>query len=236
MNLLPTCLCCATPPGGAPPDSAPAAGRRRPAWAQRLSATLTSWSDAGNERLLGDRKRALLGALTGDVVELGPGTGANLPHFGPGVRWTGVEPNPYMHPHLHERAERLGLPLDLRPGTAERTGLADRSADAVVATLVLCSVQDVPATLAEVRRLLRPGGRFVFLEHVAAPEGTSLRRTQRLVRPLWGAIADGCHPDRETWADLEGAGFAALRYERFRIEAPSLMAFLSPAIAGTASA
>jgi ubiquinone/menaquinone biosynthesis C-methylase UbiE len=139
-----------------------------------------------------------------------------------------------MHPRLRERGEQLGLRLQIRAGTAERTGLPDASADAVVATLVLCSVQDVPAALAETRRLLRPGGRFVFLEHVAAPEGTGLRRTQRLVRPLWSAIADGCHPDRETWTFLESAGFAALRYDRFRIETP--MAFLSPAIAGTARA
>ncbi|HEX2513750.1 MAG TPA: class I SAM-dependent methyltransferase [Chloroflexota bacterium] len=235
MGLLPPCPCCATPPGAPPAGGAPAGAKRRPAWAQRLFATLTSWTDAGNERLLGDRKRALLSGLSGDVVELGPGTGANLHHFGPGVHWTGVEPNPYMHPHLRQRAEQLGLRLDLRVGTAEHTGLPDGSADAVVATLVLCSVEDVPGALAEVRRLLRPGGRFVFLEHVAAPEGTTLRRTQRLVQPLWSIIADGCHPDRETWADLEGAGFAALRYDRFRIETPAPMAFTSPAIAGTAS-
>jgi hypothetical protein len=65
---------------------------------------LTAWSEPGNDRLLGARKRALLGDLTGDVVELGPGTGANLPYFPAGARWTGVEPNPYMHPHLRQKA------------------------------------------------------------------------------------------------------------------------------------
>jgi hypothetical protein len=117
--------------------------------------------------------------------------------------------------------------------------LPDRSADAVVVTLVLCSVEDIRAALTEVRHLLRPGGRFVFLEHVAAPAGTRLRRAQGLVRPAWRVIAghviaDGCHPDGETWADVDGAGFAAVHYERFRMTVPPPLAFVSPAIAGTA--
>jgi SAM-dependent methyltransferase len=231
MVTTPMCPCC----GGPAPDSG-WTGRRRPAWAQRLAARVTAWTEAANNRTLGPRKRALLADLTGDVVQVGPGTGSNLPYFSPGVRWTGVEPNPYMGPHLRAKAEQLGLALDLRTGTAERTGLPDGSADAVVATLVLCTVQDVRAALAEVRRLLRPGGRFVFLEHVAAPAGTRLRRVQELVRPAWGIIADGCRPDRETWADLDGAGFAAVHYERFRIALPPPCAFISPAIAGTARA
>ena len=226
---MPGCVCWGGSPCGA------AAGRR-PAWAQRLFAALTAAGDAGNDRLLGERKRALLGDLGGDVVELGPGTGVNLPYFRSDVRWTGVEPNPYMHPRLREKAGRLGRAIALHPGTAECTGLAHGVADAVVATLVLCSVGDVRAALSEVQRLLRPGGRFVFLEHVAAPAGTGLRRAQRAVRPLWAALADGCHPDRETWTAIESAGFSGLRYDRFRIDVPPPLAFLSPAIAGSAIA
>jgi SAM-dependent methyltransferase len=226
---MPGCYCWGGPPCGA-------ATGRRPAWAQRLFAALTAAGDAGSDRLLGARKRTLLGGLSGDVVELGPGTGANLPYFPSGVRWTGVEPNPYMHPRLRAKAERLGTAIALQPGTAESTGLPHGVADAVVATLVLCSVGDVRAALSEARRLLRPGGRFVFLEHVAAPAGTGLRRVQRAVRPLWSALADGCHPDRETWAAIESAGFSGLRYERFRIDVPPPLAFLSPAIAGSAVA
>jgi SAM-dependent methyltransferase len=226
---MPGCVCWGGPPCGA------AAGRR-PAWAQRLFAALTAAGDAGNDRLLGTRKRALLGDLGGDVVELGPGTGVNLPYFRSDVRWTGVEPNPYMHPRLREKAGRLGRSIVLHPGTAECTGLAHGVADAVVATLVLCTVGDVRAALSEVRRLLRPGGRFVFLEHVAAPAGTGLRRAQGAVRPLWAALADGCHPDRETWTAIESAGFSGLRYDRFRIDVPPPLAFLSPAIAGSAIA
>jgi len=225
---MPDCVCWGGPPCGA------RTGRGRPAWAQRLFAAATAASDAANERRLGARKRDLLGGLGGHVVELGPGTGVNLPYFPPGVRWTGVEPNPYMEARLRQRAAGLGMAVALQPGTAECTGLPAGAADAVVATLVLCSVEDVRAALAEVRRLLRPGGRFVFLEHVAAPAGTGLRRAQGAVRPLWAALADGCHPDRETGTEIERAGFSGLRYDRFRIDVPAPLAFLSPAIAGTA--
>src|SRR5262249_26422713 len=160
-----------------------------------------------------------------DVVELGPGTGINLPYFPRGVRWTGVEPNPYLRSRLRERAAGLGMAVAVQPGTAECSGLPDGAADAVVATLVLCSVEDVRAALAGVRRRLRPGGRFVFLEHVAAPPGSRLRRVQGALRPLWATVSDGCHPDRETWAEIERAGFSGLRYDRFRIDVPPAMAF-----------
>jgi ubiquinone/menaquinone biosynthesis C-methylase UbiE len=206
----------------------------RPAWLQRLFARITAATDAANNRLLGERKRPLLGGLAGHVVEIGPGAGANLGYFQPGVRWTGIEPNPYVHRYLRAKAARLGLDVDLREGTAEQTGLPAASADAVVATLVLCSVTDVAATLREARRVLKPGGRFVFVEHVAAPRGTGARRLQDWICPVWRVVADGCHPNRETWVDLERAGFAALDYERFRMAMP--IVFLAPAIAGTATA
>lgn len=183
--------------------------------------------------MLGARKQALFAGLVGDVLEIGPGTGANLPLLPSGVRWTGVEPNEYMHAYLQNKASDLGRAADLRAGNAERLDMPDQSVDAVIGTLVLCSVVDVAATLREVRRVLRPGGRFVFLEHVAAPRGTITRRVQRAIRPLWQFVADGCTPDRETWTAIEQAGFAQVRYERFKIDLP--LAFLAPAIAGDAT-
>src|SRR5205823_476161 len=137
------------------------------------------------------------------------------PYYGKDVRWTGVEPNVYMHRYLRQQAVRLGIDANRRVGTAERVEVPSESIDAVVGTLVLCSVDDVAATLREVQRVLRPGGRFVFIEHVAAPRGTALRRVQAVVRPMWQCCADGCHLDRETWVALEEAGFARLDYERF---------------------
>jgi ubiquinone/menaquinone biosynthesis C-methylase UbiE len=148
------------------------------------------------------------------------------------VRWIGIEPNVYMHPYLRRRAAAIDINADLRVGLAEALDLPAQSADAVVSTLVLCSVDDVAATLREAQRVLKPGGRFVFLEHVAAPRGTPLRRAQQLIRPVWQRCVDGCHPDRETWRSLEAAGFAHLDYERFDAAQP--MPIVCPHIAGTA--
>jgi ubiquinone/menaquinone biosynthesis C-methylase UbiE len=121
----------------------------------------------------------------------------------------------------------------LRTGSAERIEAPDASVDAVVATLVLCSVDDLGRTLREVQRVLKPGGTFAFVEHVAAPRGTRLRRAQALIRPVWRIVADGCTPDRETWVALEGAGFETLAYDCFRM--PSPVGLLSPGIAGKAT-
>jgi SAM-dependent methyltransferase len=207
---------------------------RRPAWLKRLFAWVTAQSERVSDRLYAERKRGLLAGLHGVVLEIGPGTGANLPYLAPGVRWLGVEPNPFMLGYLHRKAASLRLTAATCVGTAEHLPIADRSVDAVVGTLVLCSVADPARALAEVRRVLRPGGRFVFIEHVAAPAGTLLRRAQECARPLWSVLADGCTPDRETWAAIERAGFATVAYERFAVRVPLVL--VTPHIAGQATA
>lgn len=187
--------------------------------------------NAKYERAVAARKRSLLGDLSGRVVEIGPGAGVNLSHYPPSVRWIGIEPNPYLHPYLRNEAEKRGLQVDIRTGSVEQLDVEDSSVDAVVSTLVLCSVEDVAGAMSEISRVLKPGGRFVFIEHVAAPRGTWLRRVQRWLRPFSRTLADGCHPDRETWAAILGAGFAEVNLEHFR--APMLVA--SPHIAGVAT-
>ncbi|HYL10666.1 MAG TPA: class I SAM-dependent methyltransferase [Candidatus Acidoferrales bacterium] len=197
---------------------------------KRIFAWALAKGNARYERAMAERKRALLGGLTGTVVEIGPGAGANLAHYAPGVQWIGVEPNPYMQEYLRREAETRGLQGELRTGTAERLGMANASVDAVVSTLVLCSVPSVAAVLKEILRVLKPGGRFVFIEHVAAPRGTMLRFWQRFVLPFSIYFADGCHPDRETGEAIETAGFSEVKLERFR--APLWLA--SPHVAGVA--
>ena len=183
----------------------------------RIHAWMLAHLNARYERLVAERKRGLFAGLQGNVLEIGPGTGPNLAYYPPGIRWLGVEPNPFMYPYLRQAAERAGLQADLRPGTAERLPTEDSSMDVVVSTLVLCSVSDPGAVLREIRRVLKPGGRFLFIEHVAAPPGTRLRRVQKAIRPVWTFLTDGCHPDRETGASIEQASFGRVQYENFRL-------------------
>lgn len=175
-------------------------------------------------------KRALLGALHGDVLEIGPGTGPNLAYYPADIRWTGIEPNPAMFPYLEEEARRLHMDVTLREGRSERLDVPDNSFDAVVSTRVLCSVTDPHTSLREVLRVLKVGGRFIFIEHVAAPPATRLRWFQRAVQPIWTPIGDGCRPDRETWVTIENAGFSRVHVEHFRVSTP----IVSPHIAGYA--
>lgn len=183
------------------------------------------------DRYLGQYKERLFAELFGVVLEIGSGAGANLHHFpSAGIRWIGVDPNPFMKPHLVREAHRLGLQIELRDGIAEKLPAADESVDFVISTLVLCSVVDQKRALQEVARVLRPGGKLLFIEHVAARRGSWLHGIQRLVKPLWRRMGDGCHPDRETRAALETVGFASIQIEEF--EAP--LPVVSPHIAGTA--
>jgi ubiquinone/menaquinone biosynthesis C-methylase UbiE len=177
------------------------------------------------------RKRRLLADLSGTVLEIGAGAGANLALYPAGVELLLVEPNAHMHPYLREVAARHHLSFELRAGTAEHMDVPDGCADWVVATLVLCSVDDPEAALREVLRVLKPGGRLIFIEHVAAPRGTRLRRWQKRLRVVWRAIGDGCTIDRETWVSIQAAGFERCEIEHF---AADNLAIVRPHIAGVA--
>jgi SAM-dependent methyltransferase len=172
------------------------------------------------DRSLGPRKRRVLAGLPAEVVELGPGVGANLGHLPPGATLIGIEPNRAMHPGLRAAAARAGVHLDLRERMAEDTGLPDASTDVVISSLVLCSVADPAAVLAEVRRILRPGGTFRFLEHVVAPAGTPTRTWQRVTRRPWSWTFEGCSCERDLESAIRAAGFADVDVERYRIRSP----------------
>lgn len=153
----------------------------------------------------------LLGDLSGTVVEIGAGTGANLAHYPPTVeRLVLTEPEPAMLSQLRARLDRVPAGTDViaRRASAASLPLGDGEADAVVATLVLCTVPAPGAVLAEVRRVLRPGGRFVFLEHVAADDRPERLRWQRRADLVWPHVAGGCRLTRRTEAAITDAGFA----------------------------
>lgn len=149
-------------------------------------------------------KTRLLGQLSGRVLELGAGRGANFPLLPADVDWLGLEPANRARRRLARRGHRV------LAASAEAIPLDDDSVDAVLATVVLCSVRDQDRALAETARVLRPGGRFAFFEHVAAPRGTWFRRAQQLAAPVNRALDHGCHPARETWQALERAPFSEL--------------------------
>jgi SAM-dependent methyltransferase len=203
---------------------------QRVGWYQRWYAAAMARTSPHYDQLVNDRKEALFAPLTGVILEIGPGTGPNLKYFRPDTHWIGVEPNPAMHPYLQQEAAELGRPIELRNLEGDRLPAADNSVDAVVSTLVLCTVPDPAATVGEIVRVLKPGGRFVFIEHVAAPRHTGLRRLQRWVRPLWWWFTDGCHPDRETGRTIEQGGFSSVDLERFSLP----LSIVKPHIAGVA--
>jgi SAM-dependent methyltransferase len=199
-------------------------------WYKRLQAWALARRNPSYDALVAARKLALLSPIRGTVVEIGPGVGVNLPFYRTGVRWIGVEPNPFLRARVHETAARLGRDIELRSGAAEHLPVPSRSVDAVVATLVLCSVDDQEVALREVLRVLKPGGRFVFMEHVAARRGTFTRWLQRLLRPLWRFASDGCYLDRDTAAAISAAGFRTVVHDHFDLPIP----VLGPHVAGTA--
>jgi len=187
-------------------------------------------SDGKYDALVQERKRVLFAGLSGTVVEIGSGTGPNLPYLPRDLRIVAVEPNPFMHPHLLRAAHRLGRSVHLVRGDTEALPFPDASVESVLSTLVLCSVRGLDRALGEIHRILKPGGRFIFMEHVGAPRGSWLRRAQQWIKPAWRAVGDGCEPDRDTHESLLGAGFRTVRMERFHVSVP----LVSPHIAGTA--
>jgi SAM-dependent methyltransferase len=171
-----------------------------------------------------EHRRRLLAGLRGRVVELGAGNGLNFAHYPATVtEVVAIEPEPSLRAAADQAAQRAGITVTVRAGTADWLPLADGEMDAAVASLVLCSVPDQTSALAELHRVLRPGGELRFYEHVIArcqPKRTILQLADR--SGLWPAIAGGCHPARDTGAAIEAAGFTIEESERFGFSASAI--------------
>ncbi|MBT2499127.1 class I SAM-dependent methyltransferase [Agromyces sp. ISL-38] len=166
---------------------------------------------------LDELEREFVSRVRGRVLEIGAGEGENFGAFHPDVEWVGLEPDDKRRAELATRArewKHSAVPLDAR---AESIPLPDNAVDAVVGTYVLCSVGDVDATLAELRRVLVPGGRIVLVDHVIAPPGTLKRLVQLIATPCSKRFCHGCHWDRDPEPALEAAGFIGSDIRRLRV-------------------
>lgn len=165
---------------------------------------------------LREERARLVGGLAGTIVEVGAGSGAMFGHYPAEVeRVVALEPEPYLCEVARRAAAGAPVPVEVVGNAAETIPLADGVADAVVFSLVLCSVPDQGAALAEARRVLRPGGELRYYEHVAEPVGTRMRRVQQLVdrSGLWARAGGGCQVARDTGVAIRAAGFDVVREE-----------------------
>jgi SAM-dependent methyltransferase len=186
------------------------------------------------QRGASDHRHRLLAGLQGTVVEIGAGHGLNFPHYPPHVTDVlAVEPEPTLRAEAERAATQAAVNVRVLPGVADELPLADASADAAVASLVLCSVPDQARALAELRRVLRPGGELRFYEHVLA-SGKGRGRIQNGVAWFWPLVGGGCHPNRDTVSAIKRAGFDVLRCDRFCFQPMPLAFPVTPHVIGTA--
>ena len=171
-------------------------------------------------RLLESRKKRIFANLPKEVVEIGPGIGANFTFFAPRTSVIALEPNVHMHKGLNNAAARHDIQLTLLTCKAEEIGLDDNSVDSVVCTLVLCTVCDPQAVLSEVKRILKPGGHFYCIEHVHGKEGTFTRRLQGWLFKPWKFVFEGCEINRDTGLLIEQAGFSDVNIESYYLRSP----------------
>jgi len=185
---------------------------------------LTDWT-MRSERTMPYRRRMAAGAR-GLVLEIGVGSGVNLPCYGPGVtHLCGIDPSTELLDMAAGRAREAAFPVALVCGSAHALPLPDDSVDTVAATFTLCSIPDAPRALAEMRRVLKPGGALLFVEHGRAPDA-AIARWQDRVTPVWKHLAGGCHLNREPERMVREAGFRIDSLETGYAPGPRLLTYL----------
>lgn len=203
--------------GTAHADGGHASARRRAG--RPLFSRLYARASPGMERAGAAAHRdVLLAGLSGRVVEVGAGNGLNFAHYPAEVTGVvAVEPEPYLRDRAREAAAATRVPVDVVDGVAEALPVGAGAFDAAVASLALCSVDDLRAAAAELHRAIRPGGQLRFLEHVRA-DSPWLRRVQRVLdATVWPVLNGGCHASRDTLGALEEAGFRIEQLDRVRL-------------------
>jgi ubiquinone/menaquinone biosynthesis C-methylase UbiE len=199
---------------------------------KRLFAWFMRRGDPLNHRIYAKIKREWFHYLNGRVLDLGAGSGLNIQYAPAQVQsWIFAEPNTAFTPTIQEYALNTNIPTEILPFDAHSIPLPDESVDALVATLILCSVTDPQKVISEIMRVLKPGGYYVFIEHVAS-EKVWTRRAQNGFNPISRWIADGCNCNRETRYLIETAGFERVELKEYHLR--EMPIFHRPHIAGMA--
>jgi ubiquinone/menaquinone biosynthesis C-methylase UbiE len=168
----------------------------------------------------------VVGAAEGDVLEIGIGSGLNFPFYGPNARRVfALEPSPQLIEMARRAARKTRMPAAFLEASAEQIPLDARSVDSVVMTWVGCSIPDVEAALREMRRVLRPGGRLLFVEHGRSPD-PDVERWQERLNPYWQRLSGGCHLNRKIVDQLPAAGFRVEQLETGYLRGPKILTFL----------
>jgi ubiquinone/menaquinone biosynthesis C-methylase UbiE len=201
-------------------------------WGRMFAAGYDRVMSGAEKAVLGRHREALLAQVKGSVLELGGGTGANLPFYRPGVdRLVLTEPEEPMARRLEQKVAHHSMPATVVRAPAEDLPFEAQTFDHVVSTLVLCTVDDPGKALAEAHRVLRPGGRLVFLEHVLSDD-PKLARWQNRLHGVQVRIGHGCHCNRATLENIEYAGFTVVELEHDQLaKAPPIV---RPLIVGVA--
>jgi ubiquinone/menaquinone biosynthesis C-methylase UbiE len=181
---------------------------------------------AMRQQVLAPYRRRALAEAAGQVLEIGVGSGLNLPLYDSAATWVcAIDPSPELLPMARRRAAEARPPVLLVRASGEDLPFRDGAFATVVSTWTLCSIPDPLRALHEMRRMLMPGGRFVFVEHGLAPEA-GVARWQRRLTPLWKHVAGGCHLDRKIDDLIRAAGFHLGAAETGYIKGPKVMTFL----------
>jgi ubiquinone/menaquinone biosynthesis C-methylase UbiE len=199
-----------------------------------FSACYDSFLKGTEEAGLSDKRAALVAQAQGETIEIGAGTGLNLEHYPDGVtRLVLTDPDPHMTKRLRKKVAASSREAEIIEAGGEKLPFPDDSFDTAVATLVLCTAPDAVGALSEVKRVLKPGGRFLFLEHVRSHDPGTAKWQDRLELP-WTYLADGCHPNRDTLAAIKASGMTVEGVEDDKL--PKAPPVVRPLIIGSARA
>ncbi len=202
-------------------------------WGRVFAGVYDRAMSASERAGLAAMRQGVVSQARGRVLEIGAGTGLNLGYYPPDAQLVLTEPEAPMAQRLEQRVRELGRTAEVRREPSEALPFPEDSFDAAVATLVLCTVPDPDATLAELRRILRPGAPLLFLEHVRASDPRLARRQDRW-QPIWRRVGHGCRCNRATLASIERAGFDVVEVRHDRL--PKANSIVQPLIIGRALA